>query len=92
MESRASPPGRTSNPQAGWAALDRSRLPSRSCAAVKEQPQVLHLQLVNALLTRLGPSVFVWGWFTRTARTSSPPHSEHSRFCIARPDTENLRR
>jgi len=85
MESRAAAPGWTSSPQAGWAVFDRSRLPSRSCAAVKEQPQVLHLQLVNALLTRLGPSVLVWGWFTRTARTNSPPHSEHSRFCISRP-------
>ncbi len=42
-----------------------------------------HLQLVNALATRFGPSLLVWDWFGRTARTSSPPHSEHSRFCIA---------
>jgi hypothetical protein len=44
---------------------------------------VPHLQLVNALVNRLDPSLLVWGWFARTARTNSPPHSEHSRFCIA---------
>jgi hypothetical protein len=46
-------------------------------------PQVPHLQLVNALVTRLVPSLVVWDWFARTARTNSPPQSEHSRFCIA---------
>jgi len=50
---------------------------------VKAEPQVPHLQLVNALAGRLGPSLLVWGWFGRTAKTNSPPHSEHSRFCIA---------
>jgi len=71
------------NTQARSVAFDRSRLSSRSCAAVKAQPHVPHLQLVNALVTRLGPSLLVWGWFARTARTNSPPHFEHSRFCIA---------
>src|SRR5208337_308805 len=69
--------------QARSVAFDRSRLSSRSCAAVKAQPHVPHLQLVNALVSRLGPSLLVWGWFARTARTNSPPHSEHSRFCIS---------
>jgi hypothetical protein len=49
---------------------------------------VPHLQLVNALAPKLGPSLLVCDWLARTARTSSPPHFEHSRFCIARPDTE----
>ena len=71
------------NTHACSVAFDRPRLSSRSCAAVKAHPQVPHLQLVNALVTRLGPSLVVWGWLARTARTNSPPHCEHSRFCIA---------
>src|SRR5438876_420708 len=51
--------------------------------AVKPQPHVPHLQLVSALVSRLGPSLFACGWFARTARTNSPPHCEHSRFAIA---------
>jgi hypothetical protein len=71
------------NNHAGSVGFDRPRLSSRSCAAVKAQPHVPHLQLVKALVSRLGPSLFVCGWFARTARTNSPPHCEHSRFAIA---------
>ena len=73
------------NIHACWAALDRSRLSSRSCAAEKAQPHVPHLQVVNELDGRLGPLLLAWGWFVRIARTNSPPHFEHSRFCIYRP-------
>src|SRR5271170_7711127 len=38
-------------------ALDRSLLSSRSCAAVKAEPQVPHLQLLNELVIALGPSL-----------------------------------
>src|SRR5260370_38503417 len=63
------------NTHACSVAFDRPRLSSRSCAAVKAHPHVPHLQLVNALVTRLGPSLLVWGCFARPARTTSPPHS-----------------
>jgi hypothetical protein len=59
--------------------FSRSRLSSRSCAAVNTLPQVLHRQLVEAALNAFD-SLFDWDWLERTARTSSPPQSEHWRF------------
>ena len=78
----ASRPELRGHTYADWAAFDRPRLSSRRCAAVKADPQVPHLQLVNELVARLGPPGIVWSWFARTARTNSPPQSEHLRFCI----------
>jgi len=71
------------NRQARFAVFDRPRLSSRNCAAVKVEPQVPHRQLVIALVSTLGPSLVGRSWFARTAKTNSPPQSEHSRFCIA---------
>lgn len=67
------------------AAFERSRLTSRSCAAVKAEPQVPHRQLVKELAAEPGASWAEGSWFPRTARTNSPPQSEHFRFCIFGP-------
>ncbi len=73
--------GKRLSPTHECSVFERTRLSSRSCAAVKAEPQVPHLQLVNALVTGLGPLFVLCGWL-RIARTSSPPQSEHRRFCI----------
>jgi len=60
--------------------LTLARLSARSCSAVKECPQVLHLHFAFGLIRLPVPNpLFSLG---RNAMTNSPPHSRHCRLAM----------
>ncbi len=66
----------------GSAVFEFARVSARSCSAVKEFPQVLHLHLAFglAMIPSLGlPRPLSLG---RKAITRSPPHSRHCRLVM----------